>query len=155
MSDYFGALMRSSGLKVGPRHSGASPGDGQPANLSRTAPFPTHAGADDIVEIDETREARGTVLETSVRPSRSRESAAVDGPGFADRDAARARPSSEGPHEEVRVGGEAVDVERLQRAAIDAALRWVTSDPQAQRPELAGTGNPGRAAANESGPLPD
>jgi hypothetical protein len=150
VSDYFGALMRSSGLTVGPRHSVSHDGR-EPANLSHAAQLPTHADADDIVEIDELRETGGTLLETP-RYSQARDPGAVDRPGLVDREAAPGSPSSAAPRPEVRASRETVDVERLQRAVIDAALRWVTSDPQA-RPEPAGTERAARGAANDSSPL--
>jgi hypothetical protein len=151
VSDYFGALMRSSGLTVGPRRSVSHDGR-EPANLSQTAQLPTHADADDIVEIDEMRETGGTFLETTARYSQARDPGAVDRPGFVDREAAPGSPSFAAPRPEVRASGETVDVEQLQRAVIDAALRWVTSDAQT-RPEPAGTERSARGAANDSLPL--
>lgn len=124
MSDYFGALMRSSGLRVG----SASPG----ARRSDAAVTPRAADAD-IAEISVEREVGNVELREPVGLAQTPYPAASEPHSAVLRDRPFGEPHATAPHADDRVSRVPIDPEWLQRAVLDAALRWVRSDPEVER----------------------
>jgi hypothetical protein len=134
VSDYFGALMRSSGLSIGGR---ASERPRQRTVSAASAPPPAESPSSgafaDIVELDGEYDAtavRNEHIDGDTRPTRL----AIDRARIREDipPAAAAAMGEEHAESANSASGEPLDLAHLQRAAIDAALRWVTADPGAR-----------------------
>ena len=134
MSDYFGALLRSSGLAVAPAALAHGRSRSEAAAAALSSEPAIHDASTEFVELDITREIepreveRPARLATPVEPAASlRESPLRHQRGEDEPLAPASRAGSQ-------VNGEHEDLVRLRRAAAEAAIRWVAADPVPQRP---------------------
>ena len=150
MSDYFGALMRSSGLSVraGTARAAAAADPGRAQHVRESS-----IGEDtDIAEIDTVQEmepaGRGIATRRQVPAEPMAETQRL--PLEHERRHVE-RPVPQLEADDLRLN-ESQNLERLQRAVIDAALRWVTSDPLAAP---ANAGSASNAPSDARSNLPD